>query len=824
MNILDIQSCTKQNQLTEKITKRQGLPCKNRSVDHEIWVWRNSLIKVRGGKLVTKTEVQKYAREVYNRAGIFNFKASDGWYRRWLRRNSSEYFISNEKQANKRKVPQTEEHYNKKEIDDNCQHRKYPDNLNKLIENAKDTIRNENTQNLDTICEVINHPILKSESIISSEMKQLYNSEEIQSKAILKSEYKKHTLQNEKDNALLLNDSLIKNIFHKSIVEDKSKANLINNEISTECCIHKISAKSNQEKSTRNWYDSDKEIVNSVRRKGERYLNHFKTKVIIYASENTIKKAALKFHVNRSTISEWIKEKDKSEIKFYNRLLIPDEMKPADSVFYEWLEINKETLSPEIIIKKTLELFEKYGENELKKSCPWFLAYIKRLNEFDKSCKKKYIIYPEQFKIYVVNYAQQFSQLAASRLFMIARKRVFEWLGQIRKTGSINSKGSVNPSSYVTDPDVDCQIYSWYKKQPVIPSSKQIREKGRTLYKKAGYNLTCSHGWYYRWRSRMGLHTASSVIVKHDSLILEWILTKLDRNENISHKDILNEFSKLRENSSDHKSKPSLGWALRFCKRYPDLLQTIPDVTIPLPAQMESKVDTFKNNFLCCVKDRHIHSERIVSMDEIPLHFFLTGINKRPLLVRKPGFDTCHGSLIVSSLGNGVLLPYMLILKGTAQMIPDHRDLNNFVIITEKGIMDEDIMCIWLEKVLIARVGGKGLLICDCYEPHVCNPVMEVLNVNNIQQAVIPSGCSSRLQPLNSITKTLKYKIEQFWNELIKPERWVDDTDHLKSPSFVQIMDWVYKSYNSVNITEKENIKIAFHQVFSLGNESCTNN
>lgn len=74
-----------------------------------------------------------------------------------------------------------------------------------------------------------------------------------------------------------------------------------------------------------------------------------------------------------------------------------------------------------------------------------------------------------------------------------------------------------------------------------------------------------------------------------------------------------------------HTFQLSLGWALRFCKRYPELLQTIPDITIPLPTTMETKVETFKNNLLSYIKEGNIALENIVSMDEIPLHFLLTG-------------------------------------------------------------------------------------------------------------------------------------------------------------------------------------------------------
>jgi hypothetical protein len=46
------------------------------------------------------------------------------------------------------------------------------------------------------------------------------------------------------------------------------------------------------------------------RKKGERYLPHFKVKVLAYAASHTLRETAEKFKVNDGTISSWKKEND----------------------------------------------------------------------------------------------------------------------------------------------------------------------------------------------------------------------------------------------------------------------------------------------------------------------------------------------------------------------------------------------------------------------------------------------------------------------------------------------------------------------------------
>ncbi|KAJ4439801.1 hypothetical protein ANN_07929 [Periplaneta americana] len=64
---------------------RRGLRPANGEVDRKLWQWYSDTSLQQGTK-VSKRVVQARAKWAFHQAGITDFKASDGWYRRWVKR------------------------------------------------------------------------------------------------------------------------------------------------------------------------------------------------------------------------------------------------------------------------------------------------------------------------------------------------------------------------------------------------------------------------------------------------------------------------------------------------------------------------------------------------------------------------------------------------------------------------------------------------------------------------------------------------------------------------------------------------------------------
>ena len=86
-----------------------------------------------------------------------------------------------------------------------------------------------------------------------------------------------------------------------------------------------------------------------------------------------------------------------------------------------------------------------------------------------------------------------------------------------------------------------------------------------------------------------------------------------------------------------------------------------------------------------------------------------------------------------------------------------------------KGWMDESLILEWINEVWNKRPGAllkpKSLLVWDQFMAHLCEEVKQKLKMVKSQQAVIPGGCTSILQPLDvSINKPFKCFIREQWN------------------------------------------------------------
>jgi hypothetical protein len=65
----------------------------------------------------------------------------------------------------------------------------------------------------------------------------------------------------------------------------------------------------------------------------------------------------------------------------------------------------------------------------------------------------------------------------------------------------------------------------------------------------------------------------------------------------------------------------SPGWAIRFCKRHPELLQCIPTLDTALPGPLLQKVEKFRCEVQQTVRDNSLSLDCIGNMDELYLSF-----------------------------------------------------------------------------------------------------------------------------------------------------------------------------------------------------------
>ncbi|KAK9503774.1 hypothetical protein O3M35_010262 [Rhynocoris fuscipes] len=369
---------------------RSGLKKQVRLIDYKIYLWSSE-------RNVSKREIKEYARKVFVEEGFTDFKASDGWYRRWFKRWKKDSTL----------VPKKTDNVNNKRL--TSEHHK---------------------------CKILNN----DECISNSSSKISNNDVDESSQSI---------------DPLLINQNEVPSV------------NINLNEIAclptiTEDCIKEINGLHNVSK-----YNN--KITN--KKKGERYLPHFKAEVVSYAKKYSIKEAAFFYKVNKGTVSDWIRNSNQSSIEKINNN--KSEINP-DEEFIKWLKDVRQkdqVLDKNILANKIQELIQPFIKSEISKSSQWFFNYSKRFDN-DSLEKTPNIMYPTAFKIELALFCETFSKNELSDLFKVDRKRIRDWFNLFSEGKLKDIKRSVN--NYLTDERIDKEIWCWYDMQIIKPTHKQV--------------------------------------------------------------------------------------------------------------------------------------------------------------------------------------------------------------------------------------------------------------------------------------------------------------------------------------------------------------
>ncbi|KAJ8895058.1 hypothetical protein PR048_000383 [Dryococelus australis] len=359
--------------------------------------------------------------------------------------------------------------------------------------------------------------------------------------------------------------------------------------------------------------------------------------------------------------------------------------RPADWQFLAWLrrcrEVDHEVTQQEVLQRAEHLAAQCSSKQEPLECSHWFIMWCERMKKqlaedelelwvITDRAKEQHIKYPLAFKMEISKFADHYSQTKAAKVFNISRKRIFEWLNVFRKKQGVSEKETepeVNQQRMggrtAADVEVDLQIWEWYSKQAKKPSGQEVRQKGVELYQARGHtHMKCSHNWYRRWSKRHqvgGRHSG-------DELLLEWVLTQLEQGHTVSLANLQARALALLADTTTTPFKASLGWAIRFCKRYPELLYHYPTVESRLPQSLMTKVDEFRMFLQRIIQEKCVKLSAVGCMDEFHVNLSdLLSVNaesgSRRQLLRQPRLGNCHVTVVLACLADGVLLPPMVI-------------------------------------------------------------------------------------------------------------------------------------------------------------------
>ena len=269
---------------------------------------------------------------------------------------------------------------------------------------------------------------------------------------------------------------------------------------------------------------------------------------------------------------------------------------------------------------------------------------------------------------------------------------------------------------------------------------------------------------------------------------MQWILESRDLHLPISRKMIQRKALSLIS-PSNPEFKAFEGWLQKFMVRNCLSLRRHTSIQQKLPAALERKLTALLDK-IKTLRERHDFSEDLmVNVDETPIFFDMQRActvhpkGAREVRIRGTKGGKRRVTFTVSCTASGKMLKPMIIYKGkTARTISDieYNKSNIFITYQEKSWMDESLMLRWIKEVLLKHTKGKHcLLFLDSFRAHITDKVMKSLEKSNVSVAVIPGGCTSKVQPIDvCLNKSIKDIVrgELEWEAFLLEK--VEEGDH----------------------------------------------
>ncbi|XP_077109885.1 uncharacterized protein LOC143766246 isoform X2 [Ranitomeya variabilis] len=376
-------------------------------------------------------------------------------------------------------------------------------------------------------------------------------------------------------------------------------------------------------------------------------------------------------------------------------------------------------------------------------------------NTSNPGLKQKRRSYEAGFKLKVVSRAEESNNSVASREFCVGEKQVREW----RKMKADLEK---------------------------IPKAKKARRGLKISYEALETEL---HKWVMDCRqngycvTRMEIRLRALQMAKDDKL-------KAPGIENFA---------------------ASAGWCTRFMNRFDLCLRQRTKISQKLPKDLDEKLMSFHSFIINQRRNHNYDLGDIGNMNETLMTFDLpsnrTGsrLRNRTILPRTTENEKKHFTVVLSCLANGTKLRPVVIFK--RKTLPKNVKFPPRITVCAhiKGWMDEDETKKWLEDIWNGRPGAAlkkkpSLLVWDMYRAHTSDEIKTLAKSSEVTLAVIPSGLTSVLQPLDvCLNKPFKERVRKMWHEWMSSDQArLTKVGNLMNPDIELIAKWVRDAWEDI--------------------------
>ncbi|NXA29336.1 POGZ protein, partial [Ibidorhyncha struthersii] len=284
--------------------------------------------------------------------------------------------------------------------------------------------------------------------------------------------------------------------------------------------------------------------------------------------------------------------------------------------------------------------------------------------------------------------------------------------------------------------------------------------------------------WLRRFQAFQEENLASLSEGKYLSLeaeekLAEWVLTQREQQLPVNEETLFQKATKIGR-SLEGGFKISYEWAVRFMLRHNLSTHTRRAVAHPLPKDVEDNASCFIEFVQRQIHTQDLPLSMIAAIDEISLFLdveVLSSDDRKENALQTVGTGEPWCDVVLTILADGSVLPTLVFYRGHVQQ-PANVPESIMLEAKENGYSDDEVMELWSSRVWQKHTecqNSKGMLVLDCHRTHLSEEVLSLLSASSTLPAVVPAGCSSKIQPLDvCIKRTVKNFLHKKWKEQAK--------------------------------------------------------
>ncbi|XP_012870728.1 PREDICTED: pogo transposable element with ZNF domain isoform X3 [Dipodomys ordii] len=277
--------------------------------------------------------------------------------------------------------------------------------------------------------------------------------------------------------------------------------------------------------------------------------------------------------------------------------------------------------------------------------------------------------------------------------------------------------------------------------------------------------------WLRRFQASQGENLEGKYLsFEAEEKLAEWVLTQREQQLPVNEETLFQKATKIGR-SLEGGFKISYEWAVRFMLRHHLTPHARRAVAHTLPKDVAENAGLFIEFVQRQIHNQDLPLSMIVAIDEISLFLdteVLSSDDRKENALQTVGTGEPWCDVVLAILADGTILPTLVFYRGHIDQpanVPDSILLE----VKESGYSDDEIMELWSARVWRKHTAcqrSKGMLVMDCHRTHLSEEVLALLSASSTLPAVVPAGCSSKIQPLDvCIKRTVKNFLHKKWKE-----------------------------------------------------------